>query len=292
MEARQGRVAPAGKRGILAAAGVCMVLALVGAAAWACTPQAGLRSTPTSGTVGTKITVTGSSFDPAGGPVRVYWGGASGQQMATATVGANRGFTATFDVPNVASGTHIIAATQYTNGQPIAGSPVNMTFRVDGSIPAAVATNVQAEPEQGSVLEPVAEPAVATPVAGAPVAVAAPTPAPAPRVRVAPAQPTTRAPAPAVAAPVIATPAPAAEATPAPAAVASPAPAVTPAAPTDSAPAPARRSVMVSMAADDSGGSSALAIALVGVGLVLALGASAVVLAGRRDRKSPAKARR
>jgi hypothetical protein len=48
---------------------------------------------------------------------------------------------------------------------------------------------------------------------------------------------------------------------------------------------------MVSMASD-SDGSPALAIALVGVGLLLALGASAVVLAGRRDRKAPAKASR
>ncbi|MGH9177419.1 MAG: hypothetical protein ACRD0N_02535, partial [Acidimicrobiales bacterium] len=175
-----------------------MVLALVGAAAWACTPQANLRSTPTSGPIGTKITVTGSSFDPAGGQVRVYWGGASGTQVATATVGSNRGFTASFNVPDVAGGTHIIAATQYTNGQPIAGSPVNMTFKVEGSPPVVAATNLQAEPEQGSVLEPVGEPAIATPTAGAPVALATPTPAPAPRVRVAPAQPTTRAVAPVV----------------------------------------------------------------------------------------------
>jgi len=48
---------------------------------------------------------------------------------------------------------------------------------------------------------------------------------------------------------------------------------------------------MVSMAGD-GGGSSTLAIALVGVGLVLALGATAIVVAGRRDRKDPAVARR
>ncbi|MEO7837403.1 MAG: hypothetical protein ABIS21_07165 [Acidimicrobiales bacterium] len=43
---------------------------------------------------------------------------------------------------------------------------------------------------------------------------------------------------------------------------------------------------------DDSNGSPALAIALVGVGLVLALGASALVLSNRRPSKAPAGARR
>jgi len=48
---------------------------------------------------------------------------------------------------------------------------------------------------------------------------------------------------------------------------------------------------MVSMSGGDDG-SPVLTIALVGIGLVLALGASALVLAGRRDRKAPASARR
>jgi len=48
---------------------------------------------------------------------------------------------------------------------------------------------------------------------------------------------------------------------------------------------------MVSMS-NESDGSPALAIALVGIGLVLALGASAVVLAGRREGKAPARVRR
>jgi hypothetical protein len=48
---------------------------------------------------------------------------------------------------------------------------------------------------------------------------------------------------------------------------------------------------MVSMA-DDGDGSPWLAIALVGLGLVLSLGATALVLAGRRERKAPAAARR
>ncbi|MGQ0521922.1 MAG: hypothetical protein ACT4PX_12350, partial [Actinomycetota bacterium] len=69
-----------------------------------------------------------------------------------------------------------------------------------------------------------------------------------------------------------------------------PAPVAAPA--SDTTPVPARRSVMVSMSGDSSDGSPALAIALVGMGLLLALGASAVVLAGRRERRAPAGARR
>jgi len=45
--------------------------------------------------------------------------------------------------------------------------------------------------------------------------------------------------------------------------------------------------------ADDGGnGSPWLAISLVGLGLVLTLGATALVLSSRRDRKAPAAARR
>ena len=261
------------------------VLALVGAAAWACTPQASIKTSVASGTPGTNITVTGSTFDATGQPVKVWWGGAGKQLVATANVTASRGFTATFAVPNVAGGVHIVAATQIdASGQPIAGSPVNTTFRVDAPTAATPVTDLQGTPDN-SVVEPAAAPVAVAEPTPAPAAEPTPAPAtrPAPRVRVAPAQPSaTATPAPA--------PAPAAAA-PAPATEAAPAPAVTPAAPEVAPAAPARRSVMVSMA-DDSDGSPALAIALVGVGLVLALGATALVLAGRRDSKAPAKARR
>jgi len=70
-------------------------------------------------------------------------------------------------------------------------------------------------------------------------------------------------------------------ATPARASVVAPAPAV----------APSGRSVMVSMSGDD-GGSPVLAIVLTGAGLLLSLGATAVAVAARRERKAPATARR
>ena len=280
------------RRGTVGGLAVLGVLVLLGAAAWACTPQASLRATPGSGTVGTKITLTGSSFDSAGQPVKIWWGGAGKTLVATAAVTASRSITATFAVPDAPGGVHVIAATQLdANGQPVAGSPVNTTFKVEGAAPAAAPSNVQAPPAEETVVEPAPVAAVASEPAPAPAAAPAPAPAPAPRTRVAPAQPTAAAPAAAATAPAAApvVPAPAVEAAlPAPAAVAAP----TPAPAVDNAPATARRSVMVSMDTGDSGGSPVLAIALVGVGLVLALGASAVVLAGRRDRKAVAEARR
>ena len=272
---------------ILTGVAVTMTLAVLGAVAYACVPQASLNLTPKEAAAGTKITISGSSFDATGSAVKVWWDGAGKTVVGEFPVTAGRTFTATFEVPaSAAGGAHVVSATQNdANGRSIAGSPVNAMFTVTGAAPPAAAPAVvQVEPERT-----VTEPAPAVAAAEQPAAAPAPaaTPAPAPRVRVAPTGTAVRAPV-AAAAPAPAAPAPAPEAAPAPApAVAQPAPATEP----TPAPAPARRSVMVSMASD-SDGSPALAIALVGIGLVLALGASAVVLAGRRDRKAPASARR
>lgn len=281
---------------LLGAIGAAAALLLVAGTSWACTPLATIKPSATNGAVGTKLTITGSTFDAAGQPVKVWWDGAGKQLVGTAQVNpATRSFSVAFEVPPSSGGSHIIAATQNdAAGQPIAGSPVNTLFRVDGAAPQAVASDLQADPDN-TVNEPVSAvaPAAQETATPAPAAVT-----PAPRVRVAPAQSSrpaaARAPAPVAAAPapapVAPAPAPVASA-PAPAPVAAPSPAVTPAPEAAPATAPARRSVMVNMASD-SNGSPVLAIALVGVGLLLALGASAVVLAGRRDRRAPAQARR
>lgn len=264
------------------------------AVAFACVPQGSIRLSPTSGAVGTNVTVTGSNFT-SGTEVKVWFGGVGKQQVASAVTSANRTWTATFAIPEAPNGQTVVSATQ-ADANGAVGSPANALFNVTtpgrtAPVPAAIVQEEPVPADGAAGLAPVPEPA--------PAPAAAPAPAPAPRVRVAPAQ-TARpaapraAPTPAAVAPApVQAPAPAATPVPQPA----PAPAVTPApvtpAPAESAPAtaPARRSVMVSMA-NDSDGSSALAIALVGVGLVLALGASALVLAGRRDRKAPAKAGR
>lgn len=266
---------------MVASAALLGAMTLLAATSWACTPQASLRVTPGAGAPGTTVSVTGSTFDAAGQPVKIFWGGASGTQVATASVNASRSFTASFVVPQSAGGVFIVSATQKgADGNYIAGSPVNTTFRIEGpAAGAAAATNLQSDPENT-----VTEPAPA--VEAAPVQSATPAPA-TPRVRVATSARSTAAPAAPAPAPAVET-APAATPTPAPAVEPAPA-AAAPAAP---ATEPARRSVMVSMAGDGSDGSPALAIGLVGVGLLLALGASAVVLASRREGKAPAKARR
>jgi len=280
---------------------VTAALLAFAAAAFACVPQAGITLSPTSGPVGTTINVTGRSFTE-GAAISVYWGGVGGRLMGTST--GNAGGTmapVSFKVPaDSVNGNTIVSAKQVKDGAAI-GSPANVLFNVNtpGGTAPVPASNLQtdgtgnADGAAGLAPAPAAQPAaVATPAP-------APAPAAAPRVRPAPVRSTTaartpaRAAAPVAAAPVApapeAAPAPAVEATPAPAAA--PAPVATPAPESAPATSPARRSVMVSMASDDSG-SPALAIALVGIGLLLALGASAVVLAGRRDRKAPAKAKR
>ena len=285
----------AARRGALGGIGLLGVLVLLGAAAWACVPQASIKATPPSGQAGTKITLTGSSFASDGQPVKVWWGGPGKQLVGTAPVTSTGSFSMTFEAPASAAGAHIISATQTdAAGQPLPGSPVNTTFTMAGTA-APAPENVQGAPESApAVIEPVPAPAAApAPAEAAPTAAPAPRAAPA-RVRVAPAQSPTRAVAPVAPAPAAPVPAPVEDTSSAPAAAATeatPAPAVIPAPESAPATAPARRSVMVSMA-NDSGGSPVLAIALVGIGLVLALGASALVLAGRRDSKAPAGARR
>ena len=294
----QGTVSRRVKLGSVIAVPIAAAVIGLAAVAFACVPQGSISLSPSSGAVGTNVTVTGSNFT-SGTDVKVWFGGVGKQQVGSAVTRADRTWTMTFQVPASANGRTVVSATQ-ADANGAVGSPANALFNVTtpGGVAPTPAPNVQQEPanaDGAAALAPAVDPApeaapAATPT---PAPAAAPATAAAPRVRVAPAQPTTRTAAAPVAAP--AAPAPAPVATPAP--EATPAPAVTPApvtpAPADSAPvtAPARRSVMVSMA-DDSDGSPALAIALVGIGLVLALGASALVLAGRRDRKAPARANR
>ena len=273
------------------ALGAVIVPLLVASFAYACTSLATLSVNPAAGQSGTTINGAGKNFIPHGAsaattePVMVRFNSRTGPVLWSGVPDASGNVNFSFAVPDVPAGTYTIIATQNrADGAPASGTPARAALEV-------LAAPAAAEPTPAAAVEnaPVAEPAPAA----APAVTATPAPAtprvrvaaPAPRVAAAPAASSAPAPAPAPAA------APAPVATPAPVPEAAPAPAVTPAAEPAPATAPARRSVMVSMA-NDSDGSPALAIALVGVGLVLALGASAVVLAGRRDRKAPAEARR
>ena len=282
----------------LMAFGVVAVPLVAASIAYACSALASLSVNTQSADSGATVTGVGRNFSNAHGgapsaePVVLHFNTRSGPVLWSGRPDANGNVDFSFQVPRTAAGSYALIATQNNaDGVPVSGTPARATFTVAGPVSEAIAAEAAA---------PAAEPVAAAPAAApAPAAVAAPAPAAAPartvaapRVRVAPAAPAAVAAPVAAPAPVaVAAPAPAVAATPAP--VAAPAPAVTPA--PEAAPAapaaPARRSVMVSMSGG-SDGSPALAIALVGVGLVLALGASALVLAGRRDSKAPAKARR
>ena len=272
------------------ALGAVVVPLLIASFAYACTSLATLSVNPSSAPAGTTVNGTGKNFSPHGTdapstePVVLHLNSRTGTTLWSGRPDAAGNISFAFTVPDVEAGSYTLIATQMNaTGGNASGTPARISFQVTPS-PAA------AEPAAAAPAEEAATPAPAA--AAAPAPAATPARAATPRVRVAaPARTSTPAPAaaPAAAAPApAATPAPAVE-TPAP--VAAPAPAVTPAPEAAPATAPARRSVMVSMSGSDDG-SPVLAIALVGVGLVLALGASALVLAGRRDRKAPASARR
>ena len=252
--------------------------------AYACSVLSTLAVEPGSGAVGQTITGSGRSFSrvEVGNvePVEVHFATTDGPLLWTGRPDAGGNISFSFAVPQVSPGSYTIIATQRTPDGPfVAGTPARATFQVTG--PAVQAATDAAVPFEPTSPEPAAAAAPAAPPAAAPAAT--------PRVRVAPVQAPAPAAAPAVAPAPAAQPAPAT--TPAPEAVAPPAPAVTPAPESAPATSPARRSVMVSMS-DDSSNSPALAIALVGVGLVLALGASALVLASRRDQRSAARVKR
>ncbi|MGI8686311.1 MAG: hypothetical protein ACR2MO_14690 [Acidimicrobiales bacterium] len=270
--------------------GALAVPLLAASFAYACGALASLSINPGSADVGATVNGTGANFASVGmgaptvEPVVIRLNSRTGPTLWSGRPDATGAIAFAFQVPKVDPGTYVVLAMQNNaDGQPASGTPVRATLEVTGPAPVVAAP----------VVAPAPEPAAAPAAAAAPAPAQTPARATAPRVRVA--APVTRAaaaaPAPAAAiAPAVVpdpvTPAPAVEAP-----VAAPAPAVTPAPESAPATAPARRSVMVSMSGGDDG-SPVLAIALVGIGLVLALGASALVLAGRREGKAPARARR
>lgn len=270
------------RRRLVLGVGLVAAPALAASIAYACVSLATLSVSNGTGTVGQTVSGTGTGFSGMMGtvgtnvsatpsPVEIHFGSRSGDVVWTGLPNGTGQISFAFNLPQVAPGQHVIFATQ-----------TSATGTAVGGTPARGLVEVVAAPA------PVETPAPAAVETAAPQPSAAVTPAPARVARAA-------APAPAVVTPTpapVVTPAPAVEATPAPApAVVTPAPAVAVPAPVAVAPAPARRSVMVSMSGG-SDGSPWLAIGLVGMGLVLSLGATALVIAGRRERKAPVAARR
>ena len=145
---------------LLLGAGVMSVLALVvGGVAMACVPSASIRVSPPSGPAGQQITVTGSTFDPAGSTVNIYWDGTRGTLITSSVrVGPDRTFTYSFPVPNGAGGgTHVVSATQRdSSGQSY--NPVNATYTVTGARPTAPASNLQGPARNQQVATPAPAP--------------------------------------------------------------------------------------------------------------------------------------
>ena len=82
---------------------------------------------PTTGHVGTNITVSGTGFIPGGTATIKY----DGTQVTTATIGTDGAFSATFDAPASTSGSHTVTV---SDGTP----PETLTFRMESTPPSTV----------------------------------------------------------------------------------------------------------------------------------------------------------
>ncbi|MDP8936726.1 MAG: hypothetical protein M3O23_03175 [Actinomycetota bacterium] len=154
---------------MLIGAGIMAVLALAGGVAMACVPSASIKVAPGSGKVGDEVKVTGSTFDPAGSQVNIYWDGVRGMPLGSVAVQPDKSFSYTFKVPNGASGgTHVVSATQ-RDSQGQSYNPVNATYSVSGAPKPATASNLQGParsqqvasapaPQQQSAPAPAAQP--------------------------------------------------------------------------------------------------------------------------------------
>ena len=277
-------------------AGALAVGLLGAAAAFACTPQAGITLTPPAGPPGTAVEVLGQRWDAtSASPVVLRWHLADGAQIGTGwvdgTEAANGVFRATVTVPsNAYNGFYTIRATQ----QKADGSNfwvASQIFQVTGGI----------DPPKATV--PVQEAAPQEAVAEEPVAAAEPQPQPAATpATAAPAPRATRSPATTAPAIVAAEPAPAQPAAAEPTAAAEPvaaeaAPAVepVPGSTGDGLPPVASDRPLPLVVTDpsalggprtiDSGPSTAAVALMAALGLGLFAGGSAIVVSDVRRRR-------
>ena len=262
---------------------------VVGASlAYACTSLATLSLNPNSGTEGQTVTVTGRGFaqhDPAdartGQPVEIRFDSVRTPLLATAAPGADGTFTAQIRVPQAPTGDHVIVATQNrADGRPASGTPARQSFTVVAA-PKAVANNSPSAPTQatGQPAAPAAPAQIGALPAGAGTA------APAAIEQGGSAGATQTANNQGAAFNAQGTPAsPSGSA----GVVSNPATAPVPFGASASAPAVGPRSMMT----PDTGGSTVLAGLLVAAGLILSLGGAAMVVAGRRNARTEALARR
>lgn len=255
----------------LAGATVAIALISLGAAAWACVPQGRVTLSPTSGPVGTAVTVSATNFT-ADATYKVWWGGVGKQLMASGTVGSDRTFKASFKVPSSDGGQKVVSASQYDAEGTAIGSPANATFKVDGASQPA-SSNQQGQPSDADGADGLESSASSSEQQSEPAPATA-SPAPAPTRTATPARTAQPARATAAAAPSAA---PAASAAPAPSpatAEETAAPSAAPASPATPAPiAEADKSETFAAPAADAGEGetdrrSAPVLALAALGLL------------------------
>lgn len=104
------------------------VVLVVAALAFACSPQAGISLTPNVGPAGSTVTVAGSGFSRAGGPVEVYWNSRSTAPVASAEPDLTGKVSLSFSVPAGArGGYYTVIAIQNP------AFPARAVFQVPGS---------------------------------------------------------------------------------------------------------------------------------------------------------------
>jgi hypothetical protein len=100
--------------------------------AFACTSLATLTPSSPSGGPGSTVAITGSAFDPAGGPVVLHWNSLQAPAMAQVQPDAGGNISAAVTVPKDATnGYYVIIATQMEKDGTMAfGTPARTSFQV------------------------------------------------------------------------------------------------------------------------------------------------------------------
>ena len=173
---RGGRRAERSRAVLAGGIGVAVATVLWAGTAFGCGPQWALRLSPDTAPPGHQIQASGTGFSP-GASVNVYFGSPSyGTLVAKAVVGADRAFSASFAVPNVPPGPHLVSAVQ-TDASGAPGSPVNAVLDVQPA-PEPSTTTTTAAPTTTTVAQVAAAEAPPSPAPKTVPAETAPGPAP------------------------------------------------------------------------------------------------------------------
>ncbi|MHB1535607.1 MAG: hypothetical protein ACYC1D_13560 [Acidimicrobiales bacterium] len=124
-----------GIRRLLVGLGTMGAALVIGASpAWACTNLATMNLSNASGTPGTNVTVTGSSFAAAKAgpavPVQLHWNSVTGPVLATAIPDATGNISAAVTIPQAQPGYYVLVATQQSKGVNEYGTPARAAFQV------------------------------------------------------------------------------------------------------------------------------------------------------------------